>query len=213
MPFTENTIWDQVECLDDYINCNIEFIKGNVSCTPYHGGPLCEDSLLLKDNLLKLHQYKCLTVGGQGPLDKIHIFRKNKYHAYKQKAYITCFMENKYEEKLYKYLNTVKGILFGIATSSQISSTLPNEPYTVTSNKSYKYIKDESIKPYKSKTRLHFVELWENQIYCMDFSPDIEDVIRNEYMLIEICTIEYNSPICVEKIILDFLESQEKLVF
>ena len=38
------------------------------------------------------------------------------------------FMENKYEEKLYKYLNTVKGILFGIATSSQISSTLPNEP-------------------------------------------------------------------------------------
>ena len=70
--------WYQVKTYDDLLKLNIEFINGKIEWTPYHCGPLHTLSLQLIDNLVKLHHYGILTVGGQEPLCKYNMYEPGR---------------------------------------------------------------------------------------------------------------------------------------
>lgn len=57
--------WYRASNFSDLIALNKEFIKGKLSVTPYHFGPLETDDKKFKNKLLKLHEYGLLTDNGQ----------------------------------------------------------------------------------------------------------------------------------------------------
>lgn len=60
-------IWGNIKTWEDLLTTNVRFIRGELIQTPYHFGPLLEDSQLLANELISLHNYGIFSVDGQGP--------------------------------------------------------------------------------------------------------------------------------------------------
>jgi hypothetical protein len=57
--------WLGISTYKDLVDVNARFVRGELSSSPYHLGPLEPDSLPLVDNLLELHRRGIVTVEGQ----------------------------------------------------------------------------------------------------------------------------------------------------
>jgi len=54
--------FEKATCFDDLVKSNVEFLKGNIKNTPYHDGPLDDESTMIVDKLIELcKKYNVIT--------------------------------------------------------------------------------------------------------------------------------------------------------
>jgi hypothetical protein len=57
---------------EDLVKCNVQFLKGKLDKTPYHLGPLADESDLIKDELIELSEkYNILTLESQPAINNM----------------------------------------------------------------------------------------------------------------------------------------------
>ena len=83
--FQMDPIWERANSYEDLIILNFLFLRGIVSCTPNHGGPIDEETIPLVGNLIKINKKGFLTTQGQPGLietfpapNSFEIEKKNK---------------------------------------------------------------------------------------------------------------------------------------
>jgi len=89
---TFNTIW-YTRDYGQLLYLNKLFIKGLLPATPYHLGPLHDDSVPLVQKLLRIHDYGLFTTDGQGALHKTgHNAKSSEFYEIQQKPYISFYV-------------------------------------------------------------------------------------------------------------------------
>lgn len=92
-----NQAWNEAKTWDDAIELNRAFIRGETRATLYHAGPLAADSVLLQDDLLRMHDYGLLTDNGQGPVDDEFHNARDCYQYHKQQRPYCDFLVQQQE--------------------------------------------------------------------------------------------------------------------
>jgi hypothetical protein len=99
-----------VQSYRDLINLNILFIKGQISKTPYHHGPLALDSQESRETLIKMNELGFLSMDGQGPKPEAK---------HQQKTYISGFMKAELAKPFIKFIKKYPKINYLISFKSQ----------------------------------------------------------------------------------------------
>jgi len=106
--------WYSVKTYDDLLKLNIEFIDEKIDKTPYSFGPMV-GSQELRNNLVKLHQYGILTVGGQETKCEYNMYKDNYWRSFEQRAYLDFYINlddnKKLAESFIEYLKN-KNIIY-----------------------------------------------------------------------------------------------------
>ena len=224
-------VWACINNIDDLFNCNIAFIENRLSLSFYHYGKLNADSEPLINDLVKLHQYKVFTIGGQGSLLEYDKFINktwidletgelcgNWFCSIEQKPYLSCFIKKSYLKKLIKYFNNLNfnnindGIKYIITTPSEMITNLDNNicTYTVTREKCYKN-KDININnsSWEEPTSIKTCFSYNNYLNIFNFNnfQKIKNIFKKKYIYLDLTTNNYGSTISVEKILLNFFEN------
>jgi len=108
--------WDSIKHYKEAIELNRMFIRGEMLSTPYHLGPLDEESDSLREGLLRLHDYGLLTTGSQ----------PHQVHPQGiQRSFLTFMIPTNEEvRKLCKFL--IRNTTIDVCIRSQIASVAMN---------------------------------------------------------------------------------------
>lgn len=82
---------------DDLIAANLAFLRGEITRTPYHLGPVSEETRPLLDKLIRINAHGFVSTNGQpGDLKTGYSAKQKWYYAIRQKPYITGFLPGAY---------------------------------------------------------------------------------------------------------------------
>jgi hypothetical protein len=85
-------LWEAATDFSHLWALNRKFLLGEIPETPYHAGPIDDETIPLVEGLLKLHDFRLLTDGSQ-PYEHQHAFRLGEEWAeYQQRPYVTFTM-------------------------------------------------------------------------------------------------------------------------
>ena len=85
--------WETAETFPDLITLNRRYLQGDIPTTPYHCGPIEEETHQLVSGLLRLHDFGILTYQSQ-PYERSTGRNDGKYYEHWQKPFICFVMEN-----------------------------------------------------------------------------------------------------------------------
>ena len=83
------------EDFDRLVELNRKYLEGDIETTPCHCGPIDDETAPLVDDLLKLHEFKLLTIGSQ-PLENKECFwdeTRNEWADYQQRPLLSFIMK------------------------------------------------------------------------------------------------------------------------
>lgn len=112
--------WKAAKDFSEILNLNRKFLLGEISQTPYHGGPVDDETLPLIKGLLELHDFGLLTEDSQ-PFEHLCGRDENDYFEYEQRPYVSFLVSNDNDQVL-KFFEMLKN-------RSEIM-TCATEPYS-----------------------------------------------------------------------------------
>ena len=183
------TIYDKVNSYDDLLLTGIEYLKGNIFCTPYVGAPICEETYEIVDDLIELHKYGFYSTGSQPYKYK----DRNNW----QIPYLSGMTKKKFLGDLVIYLSTNTDIYYFIADNNNLRTNFPKKMtklcVTMDAGKEFSFINPRFCNFRDEKDLFH------------EFK-NIKTMIKNELISIVICGREIKD-INLQKILLDFYKS------
>jgi len=216
-------VWSKIKKQEDLFHCNKEFIKGRLSESFYHAGPLEDDSKSLIPNLLKLHDVGVFTFGGQGSLIEHDKWIDNEfkdyngricgkwYSAIEQKPFLECLIHQKYITKLIEYIDTRnklnninnEKINYIIMEDGKPNKTnMVEEEYNVTREKSYKELSQKEKTKWENYTNIHPFST-EDYIFELGETFPFKKIMC-DYVVLTLSASNYGSEMNIEEILLDF---------
>jgi hypothetical protein len=106
-------MYSNIKTYQDLCNVNVKFLRGEYDSTAYHGGPICEETIQLVDDLCIINKMGVYTFCGQ-PSDRSfseNLFEnKNNLNlniltCYEQRGYLDCFVNIDYIDKIKKSIS------------------------------------------------------------------------------------------------------------
>jgi hypothetical protein len=195
-------IWDTVQSVQDFIDCNIKFISGDLPATPYYDAQLAQDSVPLSRDLIKLHKYGVLTVDGQGSLIEHNKTINEDIVSIEQKPYLCCFIPKKFKQELIQCFKKHPHIVYIVCEDDEDTITnISGIKYNVTRKK--KNLDDWNL----------CTNLWTDHQFISTFTQTFHDheflfeEISDKYIYADITCKEYGSATSIEKFLLSFFKS------
>lgn len=143
-------IWFSVNEYKDLVNLNVKFIKGELSQTPYHLGPLDSETLPLVEKLIKMHARGILTLEGQPGICEYKQFiphtwiqngqiEGNWYVDCEQKSYISFCVQKTNESLKFirKILTSKELVVFALDISNNKVFSNTKGEFNVTRERSH----------------------------------------------------------------------------
>jgi hypothetical protein len=69
-------LFHQVRTYRELQDVNIQFLRGEIQKTPYHGGPVDSETIPLLSDLIRLNELGFVTVGGQPAQDETKFVKR-----------------------------------------------------------------------------------------------------------------------------------------
>lgn len=92
---------------DELIAANLAFLRGEITRTPYHLGPVSEETRPLLDKLIRINAHGFVSTNGQpGNLRTGYNAKQKWYYAIRQKPYITGFLPGAYLDAFIAFMAT-----------------------------------------------------------------------------------------------------------
>ena len=222
-------VWSKVKTLDELFYCNKEFIKDNLNESFYHYGSLALDSKPLIKNLLNLHDKGVFTYDGQGSLVSYDDWIENEwidekgnkcgkwYISIEQKPYLDCYLKKEYMNDLIKYFELIntknpKDKINYIIRSKNIKKTnIEDEGCNLTRTKKYKNLSEKDKSEWLNYTN-HWIDYNFEEcnllLLIKDKYKEIYDIFYNDYISLGLIATKYGSNIIIEKVLLDFFNTE-----
>jgi hypothetical protein len=211
------SIWNNMTTIKELQTTTIEFIKGNLTQTPNHYGPLEMDSQKLKTQLIKLNELGFITTGGQGSLDEKGFCEKtwidyygnkcgNHFYREQQKPNVSGFMKVSIILDVMEKIKTTKPFIKYIFI-------LPNDKIRnceymwITRHKVYAQQSDENIAEWKNYTHEWDCPNLEEAITNAFTNKIINNILRKNYCHFEFFIDEYGSSIVLEDHLIEIIEN------
>lgn len=185
-------LYKSVTSFQDLIDLNVCFLRGELSWTPYHDGPIFEETLPLLQNLIRINEAGFLSVEGQpGTLTP----------TIEQKSYIVGLVPRNIAQRLKIYLLT-KPVYFEMYSMNpyvKIADTYPTREYVLTQ---YRESIDESFSADTVRTPRESAEELEAQAGFFLF-PHIVQLLETDCIHVGIACKEFGQG-SVEDILMEF---------
>ena len=193
--YKETTTFKNLICL------NIAFLKGILKVTPYHGGPVDNETIPLLSQLVQLNKKGFLSTNGQpgsignftSPLDGV-------YYQENQKSFIRGYMHKSLSAKLQSFIQDKPFYIVIINKKSIVYDSIPVPKYNLT-----RYINlEDPNEPYDDYTNV-FKNRYEP--YTEFDNYNVNSLLKEDYVLVELYSKVYGEGYSTEQLLLDFFKS------
>jgi hypothetical protein len=99
-----NEAWRTAKSFSDLCVLNRKFLRGEIEETPYHCGPIVEETIPLVESLLRLHDFQMLTHNSQPYTDAYPSLFEGKWYQGKQRPYVSFVVPRKHAVSLFRKL-------------------------------------------------------------------------------------------------------------
>lgn len=146
-------VYRRIKTYKDLLKANVAFLRGKISETPYHLGPIDEETIPLVNDLVKINEAGFLSIEGQPALVETDFVEKtwkypngriggNWWYTIEQKPYICGFMPTSQLNPFLHFMKNKKDYYYQIVVntipSQLLATTFPEERYNVTRSRSHK---------------------------------------------------------------------------
>lgn len=187
--------WVSVSNFNELLNTNLLFIEGKIPRTPYHCGPLNDETTPLIESLKKMHSYGMMTTGGQPGIREYGVYIERTWVCFglvcgnwfvdtKQKANVDFIME-----KTNNSLRLVSGLLksqdlvvYVLDLSNGILIKNENADYTITKTRSHKNKDELKDMAWFSCTSVGNEEA-RDVLFSWEEYPKIYNILKNTFSI------------------------------
>jgi hypothetical protein len=125
MDETVQKLFSQIQTYPELCEANIRFLKGELPMTPYHLGPIDEETVPLVKKLVEINRRGFLTVNGQPALRKItflpkvggdlgHRYPNGAWYCLEQRPYLEGYLPKIYVDAFRVWMESKPGYVYNI---------------------------------------------------------------------------------------------------
>ena len=206
MEENEKILYREATTFKNLVCLNIAFLKGILNGTPYHHGPIDDETIPLLSQLIKLNKKGFLSTNGQpgiisdfiSPLDGI-------YYQENQKSYISGYIHKSLSVKLQWFIQEKPFYMVIINNKNKVYDSVPVYKYNLT-----RYINlEDPNEPYDDHTNV-----WKDKYGAFtDFKRyNVNSLLKEDYVFVQIYSTMYGEGYSAEQLLFDFFDSLTDVV-
>lgn len=197
----DETLYREATTFKNLVCLNIAFLKGILTETPYHVGPIDNETIPLLSQLIQLNKKGFLSTSGQpgiisdfiSPIDGI-------YYQENQKSFIRGYIYKSLSEKLQLFIQNKPFYMVIVNNKSTEYDSIPVPKYNLT-----RYINlEDPNEPYDDHTNV----LKNKYLPYTDFKNyKVNSLLKKEYVLVQVYSKVYGEGYSAEQLMFDFFNS------
>jgi hypothetical protein len=173
-------LWRTAKDFSDLITLNQKFLSGQIPKTPYHGGPIDEETIPLLPGLLKLHDFGLFTICSQ-PYEQDVYESGKKWSEYQQRPFISFIMPGKDGLSL-EFFKRLKERAADVVVSAQELCPFKivhgsHDLHAVSRKRIADTVKDLETAEWKAFTGVCSAYMLDTDLYCVDVMKSVKPVL------------------------------------
>ena len=215
----------KISTFQELIDTNVQFLEGKIHHTPYHYGPVDDETLPMIADLVKLNKLGCITITSQPAVNETY-YKNQKWLQLQQKSFLEGYMpisvlcpfiqfmstyDQEYSYKIYtiKKISGLKKWIYTLLGLSDIQVKLYLEhSKSANENLTRERCTEFGQNKITKFTWINYTNVPQDIIMPYDFEglPNIEPIIVEKMIKFFIYSNDYNKS-CVEKLLLKFFKN------
>jgi len=195
------SLYEEASTFKNLVCLNIAFLKGILNETPYHGGPVDNETIPLLSQLINLNKKGFLSTNGQpGIISDFTNPLNGVYYQENQKSFIRGYMHRSLSDKLQRFIQDKPFYMLIINNKTTVYNSIPVPKYNLT-----RYINlEDPNEPYDEHTNV-----WKDRHFpYRDFERyKVNSLLKQDYVLVEVYSKVYGEGYSTEQLLLDFFDS------
>jgi hypothetical protein len=202
----DETLYREASTFKNLVCLNIAFLKGIITETPYHVGPIDNETIPLLSQLIQLNKKGFLSTSGQpgiisdfiSPIDGI-------YYQENQKSFIRGYIYKSLSEKLQMFIQDKPFYMVIVNNKSTEYDSIPVDKYNLT--------RDINLEDPNEPSDDHTNVLKNRYLPYTDFKNyKVNSLLKKEYVLVQVYSKVYGEGYSAEQLIFDFFNSLSDVV-
>ena len=199
MEENEKILYREATTFKNLVCLNIAFLKGILNGTPYHHGPIDDETIPLLSQLIQLNKKGFLSTNGQpGIISDFTV--DGVYYQENQKSYISGYIHKSLSDKLQWFIQEKPFYMVIIENKNKVYDSVPVYKYNLT-----RYINlEDPNEPYDDHTNV-----WRNKYGAFtDFKRyNVNSLLKEDYVFVEVYSTVYGEGYSAEQLLFDFFDS------